>query len=342
MKQPQFKLIMILILIITGIAVFLLNTAFLQEIIEPEDVLADIIIHPGTSTDSHIATTERIFFPTITRFPEVASTATPAPALFGFSPTKEELPVITLTATTQPISGNLYDESKNPFIIGYSVEGRPLEMFKFGNGESVRLIIAGIHGGYEYNTTDLAYALIQEITAVPELIPENVTLYILPSLNPDGLAHSHGYAGRANANNVDLNRNWELYWSQTWNPDGCWQYLPISGGTSPLSEPEVASLDQFITHKKPTAVISYHSAALGIFSGGSPDLTISDSLAESIAAVAPYPYPPIQTNCEMTGQFIDSLAYRSIPAVDIELSNHKDIELEDNFNILRAFLNWNP
>ena len=40
--------------------------------------------------------------------------------------------------------------------IGRSVEDRPLEIIRFGNGPVVKLIVAGTHGGYEHNTIELA------------------------------------------------------------------------------------------------------------------------------------------------------------------------------------------
>jgi len=65
-----------------------------------------------------------------------------------------------------------------------------------------------MHCGNEYNTVELADQLIANIGKRPDVIPSNVTLYILHDLNPDGLARAHNYLGRANANGVDLNRNW--------------------------------------------------------------------------------------------------------------------------------------
>lgn len=291
-------------------------------------------------------------YPTVTPLPNFVPTATPNYRIIDtdtylVSPTLavQEPTNAANQAGVQPtniINQPNHLEEGNPFIIGYSVNGLPLEMYRFGSGEQERLIIAGIHGGYEYNTTNLAFELIGYLELHPEVIPENQILYILPTLNPDGLSNSHGYTGRSNANNVDLNRNWDMNWKPTWNPDGCWQYLPITGGIAPFSEPEVTALNDFILQRNLSAVISYHSAALGIFAGGYPDTEISTSLAEFIAEVAPYPYPPIFTGCEFTGQFTDYLASIGIPAVDIELSNHKDSDFDINLRILHQFLTWEP
>ncbi len=232
--------------------------------------------------------------------------------------------------------------ASGPTLIGRSVAGRPLEVYRFGTGPSKRLIVAGIHGGYEWNTIELARQLIDHLAENPERIPASVTLYILPSFNPDGEARSRGYEGRANENGVDLNRNWPSHWAEEWPVAGCWNYLPITGGPAPVSEPEVAALMHFITSRDIETLISYHSAALGIFAGGRPSTTESLSLAEAVAAVSPYPYPPLQTGCEYTGQFSDWATENGIPAIDVELSTHYSIDFEINLKILDVFLEWSP
>jgi hypothetical protein len=224
--------------------------------------------------------------------------------------------------------------------IGYSVEGRPIEVVRFGQGATVRLIAAGIHGGSESNTTALALELIGFLSSHPDAVPHGITLYVLPLLNPDGAARASGPEGRTNARGVDLNRNWPSLWRPEWDRSGCWSLGPTSGGTGPASEPETLSLIQFISAVKVEALISYHSAALGIFAGGQPPNPESLRLAESLAGISDYPYPPIDTGCTFTGQLIDWAADNKIAAVDIELHNHRDTDLDVNLVILRTFLDW--
>lgn len=228
-------------------------------------------------------------------------------------------------------------------IIGLSVAGRPLEMYRFGNGPLQQLIVAGIHGGYEWNTVVLADELIDFLKNNPGVIPEERSLYILRVFNPDGYARSTGFSGRANHRNVDLNRNFPHSWQAEWPLIGCWSYLPINGGMEPASEPETRALINFINDHQIHSMISYHSAALGIFAGGQPPDAKSLSLAQSIADISPYPYPPIDAGCLYTGQLIDWASDRGIAAVDIELSNHQDTDFEINLAILSTFLSWeNP
>jgi len=226
-------------------------------------------------------------------------------------------------------------------VIGYSMAELPLEVYHFGDGPSQRLIVAGIHGGYEWNTIALADELIEYLEENSDFIPQEVTLYILRAANPDGEARAHGSAGRANENGVDINRNFPANWAADWDRLGCWNQLPITAGTRPMSEPETSAIMQFILSNRIEALISYHSAALGIFAGGQPPYPESHDLAQTLAAVSPYAFPPpYETGCEYTGQLADWAANHNIPAVDIELTNHEDTDFAINLKILEAFLNW--
>ena len=277
------------------------------------------------------------------------STATAVPSQIEPDPhpkispesTPLQLPVTTPTAASFPtVSPTPSPFFHGPISIGTSVAGRDLEVFQFGSGDSQRMIVAGIHGGYESNTIRLADELIQVIMAKPDLIPTTATLYILRSLNPDGESRSDSYKGRANENLVDLNRNWPAYWQATWPLEGCWTYTYVSGGSHPASEPETRALMNFILTYQIEALISYHSAVLGIFPGGQPPDPASVSLAEAIASVSDYYYPPIDTGCQYTGQLIDWASLQGIAAVDIELTNHEDTDLWQNMKVLEAFLTW--
>jgi hypothetical protein len=156
----------------------------------------------------------------------------------------------------------------NAQVIGYTLEKRPLEVYRFGNGPVHKLIVAGIHGGYEWNTIALADQLIVYLNDHPEHVPGDITLYILHDLNPDGLARGKTPDGRANANNVDLNHNWPYHWAADWSRSGCFNDRILSGGSGPGSELEVKALASFIKQIRPAALISYHSAAQAIFAGG--------------------------------------------------------------------------
>jgi predicted deacylase len=226
-------------------------------------------------------------------------------------------------------------------IIGMSVQGRPLEVYTFGQGEKQRMIVAGIHGGYEWNTIALADQLIIFLDQHPEAIPSDLTLYILRNLNPDGDALGHKkLEGRVNANGVDLNRNFPVNWQAEWNRDGCWNDTVTTGGAGPGSEPETKALMRFIASHHIDALISYHSAALGIFPGGDPWDEDSKRLGKAIAKVSGYPYPPLDTGCIYTGTLADYAVSMGAAAVDMELSTHGDTDYEINLNVLDVFMRW--
>jgi len=269
----------------------------------------------------------------ITNTPSV--TPQPSPSATSIPLTLTPVPS---TPTTIPSSPT--PENPQPEVIGISVAGRPLQVYKFGNGPIEKMIVAGIHGGYEWNTIVLADELIEYLENHPEIVPAEQTLYLLRAFNPDGYVRSTGFGGRANENNVDLNRNFPSYWKADWPRIGCWDYIPITGGTAPASEPETRALMAFIKAHDFQAFISYHSAALGIFPGGQPPDPGSLALAESIAAVSEYPYPPIEAGCAYTGQLIDWVSDQGIPAIDIELTNHQDSDFAENLAILSVFLDW--
>ncbi len=269
------------------------------------------------------------FTVTLTVAPTKLSSLTPSP-----------VPLSPTPVPPSPIPATPTIERPQPLIIGFSVADRPLEVYQFGNGPIEKMIIAGIHGGYEWNTVTLADEMLAYLKSHPNIIPEDHTLYFLRVFNHDGLARSKGFGGRANENNVDLNRNFPFKWQAEWPRPGCWDYIPITGGVGPASEPETKALIRFVENHDLKAFISYHSAALGIFPGGQPPDKGSLSLADTLAAVSDYPYPPIEAGCVYTGQLVDWISNQGIAGVDVELTNHQDSDFEINLAILSVFLDW--
>ncbi|HEX9387254.1 MAG TPA: M14 family metallopeptidase, partial [Anaerolineales bacterium] len=221
-------------------------------------------------------------------------------------------------------------------------EGRPLHLYTFGKGDHERMIVAGIHGGDEWNTVTLANQLIRYVDQNPDVVPADTTLYVLPNLNPDGEARAHNKYGRLNDNGVDLNRNFPVNWQEDWDRSGCWNSLSTSGGTGPGSEVETQVLINFVETHNIEALISYHSAALGVFPGVLPWEADSIRLARSIAEVSSYPFPPIDTGCTYSGTLADYAVSKGIAAVDLELTNHFDSDFDQNLDILNVLLNFVP
>lgn len=236
------------------------------------------------------------------------------------------------------------ENGPHPALIGFSVAGRPIDTYTFGVGEREYLIVAGIHGGYEGNTIALANELITYINENPGFVPTDVTLYIIRNMNPDGEARDNGVDGRVNNNGVDLNRNFPSdNWKAEWDRDGCWIYRPTTGGPYAASEPETRAVINFIRNHQIDAMISYHSAALGVFPGGVPWEEPSKRLAKALAKPTGYPYPPIDTGCEYTGTLADWAVENGVgAAVDMELSTHKYTDFEENLKALKVLFNFQP
>jgi murein peptide amidase A len=231
-----------------------------------------------------------------------------------------------------------------PILIGYSVKNRPIEAYSFGQGESQYLIVAGIHGGYEGNTVDLANELIVYISQHPEAVSSGSTLYIIPDMNPDAVARGRNADARVNANGVDLNRNFPTpNWTANWDHSNCWNDRPTTGGAYGGSEPETKAVMNFIFSHHFQAMISYHSAALGVFPGGVPWEPASEALARSLSRVTGYPYPPIDIGCVYTGTLADWAVENGVgAAVDMELANHRDSDFTHNLQAMKVLVNFQP
>lgn len=274
--------------------------------------------------------------------PRAASTQQAPPTIY-YLPTLTPNPHSTLPVieTSTPF---ILDHGQQSNIIGLSHEGRPIDVYTFGEGGREYLIVAGIHGGSEWNTVALANELIRYVNDHPEIIPADVTLHIIRNMNPDGEARAHSVDGRVNNRGVDLNRNFpSRNWSADWNRDGCWVWRPTTGGTHGGSEPETRTVMSFISSRSLQAVISYHSAALGVFPGGDPWEPDSIRLARLLAGATGYPYPPLDTGCEYTGTLADWAVENGVgAAVDMELTNHTNTDFDQNLEALKVFLDFVP
>lgn len=270
--------------------------------------------------------------------------STPIPSL-TMVPTRYYIPSV----TPNPLSTMILEYTATPFslmngpkptIIGFSAGGRALEVYVFGQGETQDMIIGGIHGGYEWNTIALADQLITYINDNPDAVPSGVTLYILRDMNPDGDARSHDQWGRVNANGVDLNRNFPVGWSPTWNRSGCYDLTLTTSGRGPASEPETRLVMNFIASHQINALIDYHSAGLGISPGGTPWDKASVRLAEALHSVTTYPFPPISTGCVFSGTLPDYAVSQGAAAVDMELTNHQNTDFAMNLRALNVLVNF--
>ena len=94
---------------------------------------------------------------------------------------------------------------KEVTIIGESVLGKPIYSYQKGNGKTKIYLWSQMHGN-ESTTTKALFDFINLINSGSDLakkLLDSFTFYCIPMLNPDGAK----LYTRANANNVDLNRD---------------------------------------------------------------------------------------------------------------------------------------
>lgn len=236
-------------------------------------------------------------------------------------------------------------------VIGFSAQGRAIDAFTFGDGDTHLLFVGAIHGGYEWNTALLAYQLLDYFVANPDAVPANISLHIIPSANPDGVALVTGregrfsiadladdtIPGRFNGNNVDLNRNWDCGWQS----EAYWRDQLVSAGSGPFSEPENIALRAYIEQIDAQLVVLWHSA-LGAVSPGrcngtdhAPSITLSNTYSQ--ASGYPVQYFTAYT---ITGDASDWLVTQDIPSFAVELTNHEDIEFGRNLDGVLGILTY--
>ncbi len=259
-----------------------------------------------------------------------------------------------LQNSAEPLIEKAVDNFPKQKVIGSSVEGRKIEARTYGNGTTHLVFVGGIHGGYEWNSVLLAYKFIDYFNANPKVIPENLTVTIIPSANPDGIYKVVGkegiftatnipeseatILGRFNANEVDLNRNFDC----KWQPESTWRNKPVSAGTSPFSEPEAQAIRDFVLENNPTAVIFWHSQAKAVYASECENGILPETLDIMNIYADASGYNAVESfdSYEITGDAEGWLASIGIPAITVELENHQDIDWEQNLASIKALFGY--
>ena len=210
---------------------------------------------------------------------------------------------------------------KYPFIktevIGYSVMKKPIYCIKIGSGDK-KLFINGAHHGLEYLTSDFIMKFLGEyaeaISENTEIygydakeIAENVSLYAVPMVNPDGVdiainglditnpyhqklissvgIHSFNKVWQANARGVDINHNYNASWRVVKTKPCESKYA----GPYSESEPETKAMVDFIRKMDFDILIAFHSQGKEIYYDFDGIVAEnSRKLAEEMARVSGY------------------------------------------------------
>ena len=125
--------------------------------------------------------------------------------------------------------------------LGHSVHSRPIVAYEVGSQDAPKtmLVVGCIHGN---EPAGIAIAAALEHVRPPR----GIALWIVPDLNPDGVA-----AGtRHNADDVDLNRNFPTGWRA--------QTGVYDSGPKPLSEPESRIAYRLVLRIRPRVSIWFH------------------------------------------------------------------------------------
>jgi hypothetical protein len=220
--------------------------------------------------------------------------------------------------------------------LGASTQGRPITAVKVGSGPRKLVVVGATHGFPERNTFELATQLAEHFRVNPGAVPSGVRLYIIPVLNPDGLA----LGARQNANGVDLNRNMDTSadtcpendWSQ--RVSGAYGIVSDTGG--PYSESEVESrlIRDFLLDAE--GVIFFHSNAGVVFPACNHEPSIT--MARVFADGAAYAFIPAWDRYPITGGMHDWAGGLGIAAITPELISGDQPEFAQNLAGVEAVL----
>lgn len=240
-------------------------------------------------------------------------------------------------------------------VIGKSVQGREIEAYTYGDGQNKLLFVGGVHGGYEWNSVLLSYRFMDYLESKPEVIPANVSVVVIPNLNPDGVFKVIGKEGRFtlsdvrvdkegtkpgrfNANEVDLNRNFDC----KWKPESTWQSKVVSAGTAPFSEPEAVALRDFVLKDKPEVAIFFHSQSNAVYASECENgiLPKTREIMNTYSNATGYKAVDVFDAYEITGDAEGWLASINVPAITVELETHETIEWEKNWLGIKALFSY--
>ena len=243
-------------------------------------------------------------------------------------------------------------------IIGTSVEGRTIEAYTYspatdgGSAKKHLVFVGGVHGGYEWNSVLLAYTFMDYLATNKNFIPEDVTVTVIPSANPDGVykvvgkegrfstadvpAKVDSVPGRFNARQVDLNRNFDCKWKS----ESMWKGNKVSAGSAPFSEPETKAIRDFVLKNKPDAVVFWHSQANAVYASECEKgiLAQTRDIMKAYSKASGYPAVDSFDAYEVTGDAEGWLASINIPAITVELATHETVEWKKNLAGIEALL----
>ena len=146
-------------------------------------------------------------------------------------------------------------------VIGRSQSGRKITAYRAGEaGKPVVVVMATMHGEEDFGQY-VAYGLMEGRPI------KGIDLWVLPVVNPDGLAKDRRWVN----GHVDLNRNFPYSWVKRAN-----------SGPRAVSERETTVIMQFLTRTRPRYLVSWHQPLRGVDTDKVKDLALSKRLAKNL------------------------------------------------------------
>lgn len=228
--------------------------------------------------------------------------------------------------------------------LGTSRQGRTIPLVTLADQtkthvERAVLFTGAVHGSEVVGTEAIMTFLVTTLeeymhnATFRELLGSTV-VYLVPMLNPDGVEAgkmTDDYRlARRNAAGVDLNRNFPWKWKLAGNNStSSYQYH----GPEPLSEPESASLHNFVNSHKLNIILNCHSGEgpYLVYPKESADGALYSAMARAIRALTGYNYIAGGENGS-----IPTWAYWNSSAHPLSF----ELEIYNNNAILPSSVNW--
>ncbi|MHC0036850.1 M14 family metallopeptidase [Pseudoneobacillus sp. C159] len=190
-----------------------------------------------------------------------------------------------------------YDDDLSVKTLGYSHFGRKIYGVKLGNGEK-NILMIGSHHGREWLTSSLlmemletyadAYHKKEDIGPFSSSLLDEVSIWFVPMLNPDGVTIQQGgikkfpkyhrdnlvemnlnssdfSRWKANGKGIDLNRQYPVGWGELDDENVDVPAYQFYKGKKPVVAHETKAIVRFTKKIKPEMAVSYHTAGREIY-----------------------------------------------------------------------------
>ncbi|WAH36719.1 M14 family zinc carboxypeptidase [Alicyclobacillus dauci] len=227
---------------------------------------------------------------------------------------------------------NRYPDLVHTKVIGQTAYGRNIDAVSIGTGSATALVTGSFHAR-EWITTNLVMYMMDQYAQAYErnstidgnhvkAILDKTTMWFVPMVNPDGVTleqsglsafPSSAWAGlkrmnggssnftswKANAEGIDLNRQFGAGWSGIYFDPVTHPWYEDYKGPKPYDTAEVKSLLGLIQAINPQMLITYHASGGLIYwqyKVTGTQLLVDQNYAKQLSGITGYPLVPISPN----------------------------------------------